>query len=215
MNNENQKSSKEVETNKKENITMNTNIETINELTKQEVSKWEKEAESMNEYVLNAHSLGKRNKDIFRDLANACHISESKVRHMVGCHRLKMQLNKYGQLPQLNLNIWIQVLDMAVPGLKQWEALNYCHKHNLSIAEFRKYLEDNFIPLPRKGKNLRKYLLKFRELLPDLDIKNKIKKSEELRNLLGYLVSQSIANKLINIEEITDQLKIMNQPQAA
>jgi len=54
-----------------------------------------------------------------------------------------------------------------------------------------------------------------KELFPDISIKEKILKSEELKDLLEYLVSQAIANNLVNISEIEDQINVMNQPKAA
>ena len=196
--------------------TMNTNIEEIvQELTKKAFGHWEQEAEAMNEYVLNAHNLGKSNKNIYMDLSNALQISEAKVRNIIACYRLRLHVSKFGQIPQLDLEFWIQVLPLTVPHFKKLGALVYCQKNNLTVKEFRKYLGTNFEPLPRKAKNIRKYLLKFRELLPDIDIKDKIKKSEELRKLLGYLVSQSIVSKLVNMEDIEDQVKTLNQPKVA
>jgi len=194
---------------------MNTNIENIQELTKQEVMGWEKEAEHMNGYAIDFHKLGKINKEIYRDIANCCNISENMSRNMIECHKLKIEISHIAPVPPLPLKIWIQALPLTVPSLQKLKALNYAQQHNLTASEFGKYIKANFMPLPRRAKTFRKCLLKLKELFPDISIKEIIMKSEELKDLLEYLVSQAIANNLVNISEIEDQLRIMNQTKAA
>ena len=152
--------------------------------------------------------------NLFKELEQHkdCCLKESQIRNYYAVFTLWQQLGGHEGAPNVSFSHFILVLPSRVPDLEKRKHLLHAQANNLTASQFKEFLEKIYKPNSKLTKFLKRYFSKINEMASDINCKDKIRSSFELKSLLSHFVSQVIANRLINPEDIPEEInKILAQ----